>query len=485
MKTPSNLLSSLWNSLRTSLWFVPSLIVLSMIVLAIVLVYGIGTLGESFVDRFPKTFGAGADGARGLLTAVASSMITVAGVTFSITIVVLSQTASQYSPRILPNFMRDRFNQAVLGTFVGIFAYCLVVVRTIRGGEDEFVPSLAVLVSVVLALIGVGVLIAFIHHIIASIQSGQIIADAAQETLHAIDHLFPEPLGEPLPEDRDPAIPRFLGSTAWLPIPARSSGYLCRVDSKPLMELAERLKAVIRMEYAPGDFCVVGMPLVSIASGPATGHPKGDVENRQAILDMVEGEDQDDEAKLRQIARELDALYSFGRNRTVGQDVGFGIQQLVDIALKALSPGVNETTTAVTCIHHLTLINSRLASRKIETRQRAKDGCLRVIAQKPTFESMLSLSFEEIRRNAAGNVSILEELFVAMKTIGVFARDNDRRRTVLAHVIAIAELADQSVSAPSDRAGMEPRIRQVLESLGDPNAGSWTMGDGPSNDGAS
>lgn len=158
MKTPSNLLIQLWDRLRSSLWFVPSLLVSGMIALAIVLVYGIDTLNETIVEYFPKILGAGADGARGLLTAIASSMITVAGVTFSITIVVLSQTANQYSPRILPNFMRDRFNQAVLGTFVGIFAYCLVVVRTIRGGDDEFVPSLAVFVSVVLALIGVGVL---------------------------------------------------------------------------------------------------------------------------------------------------------------------------------------------------------------------------------------------------------------------------------------------------------------------------------------
>ncbi|MEW4570391.1 DUF2254 domain-containing protein [Tautonia sp. JC769] len=480
MRTPSNLVLQLWHTLRSSLWFVPGLIVSGLIALAIVLVYGVGTIDEKVVDSFPKILGAGAEGARGLLTAVASSMITVAGVTFSITIVVLSQTANQYSPRILPNFMRDRFNQAVLGTFVGIFAYCLVVVRTIRSGGDEFVPSLAVFVSVVLALIGVAVLIGFIHHIIASIQSGRIIAEASHETLHAIDDLFPEPMGEPLPDDRKPGIAGFLEATAWLPIPAKRSGYLCLVDTARLIDLAERYDAVLRMEYSPGDYCVAGMPLASLAAGPATACPMIDALNRRAILDAVDGEHRDDEARIGRIADELNDLYSFGRNRTIAQDVGFGVQQIVDIALKALSPGVNDTTTAIMCIHHLTDINSRLASRKIETRHRAKDGCLRVIAEKPTFESILDLSFEDIRRNAEGNVAVLDVMLTAMTTICVFTRDDDRRRSVRRHVGAIAELAGRSVSAPSDRASMESKIRRTLAALGDPDAGSWAMDAGPS-----
>lgn len=120
----------------------------------------------SFVDNWPLLFGSGAEGARGLLSAVASSMITVAGVVFSITIVALSLTSSQYTSRVLRNFMRDRVNQTVLGVFVGIFAYCLVVLRTIRGGDEgAFVPSLAVLGGLLLAFVGIGFLIYFIHHI--------------------------------------------------------------------------------------------------------------------------------------------------------------------------------------------------------------------------------------------------------------------------------------------------------------------------------
>ena len=129
-------------------------------------------------------------------------MITVAGVVFSITIVALSLTSSQYTSRVLRNFMRDRINQVVLGVFVGIFAYCLVVLRTIRGGDEgKFVPSLAVLVGLILAFVGIAFLIYFIHHISMSIQASNIIAAAAQETIAAVDHLLPKVLGEDADED--------------------------------------------------------------------------------------------------------------------------------------------------------------------------------------------------------------------------------------------------------------------------------------------
>lgn len=479
MESLRNLPIRIWDALRSSLWFVPALIVSSMVVLAVVLVYANGTVDEKVLDRFPRLFGAGAEGSRGLLTAVASSMISVAGVTFSITIVVLSLASNQYSPRILRNFLRDRFNQSVLGIFLGIYAYCLIVVRTIRADGETFVPSLAVLGGVVLALFGVGVLIAFIHHIIASIQAGQIISEAASETLGAIDHLFPEPIGEPFPEGEDPELIRFLGQTAWLSIPARRSGYVCRVDGEALLGLAEQFGAVARVEYAPGDFCVEGMPLVSLAFVTGSRAPLTEDENRRELFRCLEDGPRGDEAKIGLIAGKIDSMYMMGKNRTVGQDIGFGIQQVVDIALKALSPGINESTTAISCIHYLAVIQARLASRQIGTRRRANDGRLRVIAERPTFEGLLDQAFDEIRRNAEGNVSVLDELLIAMSTIGTFSHDADRRRALRRHVVEISAVADRSVAAPSDREALEGRIRRTLVALGDPDGGTWSMGGGP------
>ena len=193
-----NKLLHLWEDLRTSLWFVPTLLISGAVALAVGLVEVNSSMdGERLAERWPRLFGAGAEGARAMLSAIASSMITVAGVTFSITVVALALASSQYTSRILRNFMRDRANQTVLGVFVGVFAYCLVVLRTIRGGDEGmFVPALAVLVAVLLAFVAIGFLIFFIHHIAASIQATSIIEAAAGETLQAVDRLFPADVGE-------------------------------------------------------------------------------------------------------------------------------------------------------------------------------------------------------------------------------------------------------------------------------------------------
>src|SRR5664279_4837155 len=203
-------LKRLWSSLRGSFWFVPSVIVAVSIALAVGLVAMDSTGSQPWMARWPRLFGSGAAGARGMLSTIAGSMMTVVGVTFSMTLVTLALASSQYTSRILRNFMRDRVTQVVLGIFAGIFTYCLLVLRTIRGGDErEFIPSLAVSFGVVLAIGGISVLIFFIHHIASSIQASNIIASVAAETLVAVDRLFPEKLGQgPLRDDEhQPKLP--------------------------------------------------------------------------------------------------------------------------------------------------------------------------------------------------------------------------------------------------------------------------------------
>jgi uncharacterized membrane protein len=153
-------LRTLLIALRSSLWFLPSLIVLGSGALAITFIEIDSRFSLTLSTNFPRLFGAGAEGSRGMLSSIASSMITVAGVTFSITIVALAQASNQYSSRILRNFMRDRGNQSVLGVFLGVFTYCLLVLRSIRGSDEaQFVPSLSVFGALVLALVAIGFLI--------------------------------------------------------------------------------------------------------------------------------------------------------------------------------------------------------------------------------------------------------------------------------------------------------------------------------------
>ena len=181
--------------LRSSLWFLPTLIVFGSGVLAVAFIELDSRLSFKLLTNFPRLFGAGAEGSRGMLSSIAGSMITVASVTFSITIVALSQASSQYSSRILRNFMRDRGNQAVLGVFLGVFTYCLFVLRAIRGGDEgQFIPSLSVFGALVLALVAIGFLIFFIHHVASLLQASNVIAAAAHETFQTIDRLFPERL---------------------------------------------------------------------------------------------------------------------------------------------------------------------------------------------------------------------------------------------------------------------------------------------------
>ena len=434
-----NLATRIWESLRSSFWFIPSLLTFGAVLLAFALI-GVDTLlGKSMLRHWPLLFGAGAEGSRGVLAAIAGSMITVAGVTFSITVVALSLTASQYSSRVLRNFIRDRVNQTVLGVFVAVFAYCLIVLRSIRGGEqDVFVPDIAVLVGVVLALVAIAVLIYFIHHIATSIQAVSIIAAATRETLHAIDHLFPADLGKEAEAAHPPDHRDLPPGTIWHPIVARRSGYLQDVDPDAILDFARKRETVVRMERAIGEFVVEGTPLASIAASS----PPDDG-----------------------TTRDLNRAYSLNLQRSVYQDASFGIQQIVDIALKGLSPGVNDTTTAIICIDHLSAILARAATRRIESPFRRDDQQVRVVSRGPTFGTLLSDALDQVRRSAAQNTSALLRLFDAIGTVASVTQHPGRRQALMEHVQLLWEVADRTIDAPCDRRLLEDRRDLTLRAL--------------------
>lgn len=188
-----NKLKQLWINLLASFWFLPSLIVGVSAVGAVGVIEVDSSGSHKWMDDWPRLFGTSASGSREMLATIAGAMTTVVGVTFSMTLVALTLASSQYTSRVLRNFMSDRVTQVALGIFAGIFTYSIIVLRTVRGGDDGgFVPSLSVALSVVLAIGGIGTLIFFIHHIASSIQASSIIASVTKETLEAVDRLFPE-----------------------------------------------------------------------------------------------------------------------------------------------------------------------------------------------------------------------------------------------------------------------------------------------------
>jgi uncharacterized membrane protein len=419
----------------------PSLIVVVSIGFAVALIEADAAVSNRWLAHWPRLFGAGAEGARGMMSTIAGSMMTVVGVTFSMVLMVLAMASSQYTSRILRNFIRSRVTQVVLGIFAGIFTYCLIVLRTIRSGDEgSFVPNLAVSFGFVLALGGVAALIFFIHHIASSIQASSIIASVAQDTIAAIDRLFPETLGQGPGEDEDGQPLRLPSERKWRAVMAQESGYIQGVNSEALVRLARDRNTIVWMDHGIGEFVVQNTTLASLALEEPPD---------QATIDA------------------LQATFSISRYRTVDQDAGFGIRQIVDIALKALSPGINDTTTAIMCVDYLTAILARIARRQIPSSRRYEEGEIRVFAKGPSFESLLAESFDQIRRNAKGDVAIMSRMLGAFQTLASVTASPRRCRALGEQVDWIAELAERSVESAHDRVRIDARlarVREVLES---------------------
>jgi uncharacterized membrane protein len=311
--------------------------------------------------------------------------------------------------------------------------------RHFRGGDEGgFVPSLAVFFAVVLAMGGIGVLIFFIHHIAASIQASSIIASVADETMVAVDRLFPQKLGQGPPGgDEDQALLP-LREQPWQTVRAMRNGYIQSVDSVALLRLAREHKTIVRMERGIGDFVVHDTLLASLA------------------LEVPPGTE---------VIAAVQAAYSIDRYRTVYQDCAFGIRQIVDMALRALSPGINDTTTAVMCVDYLTAILARLASRSIPSSHRYEEGELRVITVGPTFANLVAESFDQIRGSASGNLGIMLRMLGALQTIASLTASPSRRQALREQAQWIGELAERTLASPHDRARFESRLARVREAL--------------------
>jgi uncharacterized membrane protein len=373
-----------------------------------------------------------------MLSTLAGSMMSIMGITFSMTLVALALASGQYTSRILRTFMRSRVTQVTLGVFAGVFAYCLIVLKTVRGGDGtEFVPGLAVFFGFVLALGGVGVLIYFIHHIATSIQATTIVSAIAQETIAAVDQMFPREQGQVDDEDEAQVL-RSLEERTWQPVPAQANGYIQGVDGDALLRLAQEQRTVVRMERGIGEFVVRDTALASLAR-----EEPADKETQAA----------------------LNACFSINRYRTVDQDPAFGIRQIVDIALKALSPSSNDTSTAVICLDYLTAILARLAPRELPRLRRYAEGQLGVLVTAPSFVGLLTEALSEIRRSAAGNVTVMASMLQSIDLIGSRTTIHSRRRALRQHVHQIAELADETVGSKHDRAWLERVLTDVRANL--------------------
>lgn len=311
-------LLTFWEKLRATYWVLPALMLAAAIILSFITVALDRLIQIQAVPLFNWLNIGGAEGTRTLLSTIAGSMITIAGVAFSVIIVAFTLASSQFGPRILSNFMRDRGNQFVLGTFIATFIYCLLVLRTIENeAGSRFIPHLSITTALLLTIASLAVLIYFIHHAATSIQADTIIAQIGRELDNAITRLFPEKtwrleLEQELRIEED--VPPDFAENARA-VPAAKSGYVQAIDYDGLVETATEKEVILRLEHRPGDFVTQGSKLVLACPAERVDDPSIETINEAIIL---------------------------GTQRQRLQDVEFAINQLVEIAVRALSPGIND-----------------------------------------------------------------------------------------------------------------------------------------------
>jgi len=446
-----NRIKRFWQRLRTHILFVPGLLSLVGIILAVALVETDRRFDTDEIRDIPWLFRAGATGAHAVLSTIATAMIQLAAITFSVTIVSLTLRSQQFGPRLLRNFTGDQVNQVVLGTFVGTFIYSLLVLRAVRDLGDDvnmddatFVPFAAVTFAIVLALISLALFVVFIDRVVTSIQATSVIAQASGEAHSAIERLFPEPLGDGPPrEDDTPADHLFDRPVEIL---ARKTGFIQSVASDELMEVAREADLVIRMEAPIGGFVIKGTPLV-VAS------PR----------DRVDEE----------VAKRIHKQFGIGQNRTVTSDPEFGVRQVVDVAVKALSPSDNDPTTACTAIEYLGAVLIDFATRSVPSPQRRdEDGVIRVVALGPNFRRMVDLAFNQVREHGESDVAATMQLLETVTRVARAVKDAPRRAVLEEHVWKISRGAAAAIRDPIDRQAVNRRLQLAMEALGRGEAGT-------------
>jgi len=450
-------LKAFWAQVTDSLWFLPGMLTLAGGLLAVAVVRFnddiLDALGAE-PDEIWWLFGAGSEGGRAVLDAISGSLIQVTGVVFSVTIIALQLASSQFTPRVLRTFTSDRGNQLVLGVFIGTFTYALLVQRAIRSSGDDtdgFVPALAITVAVALMLVSIGFLIYFIDHATRSIQAAVIIDGVTRETRSVGERIFER---ERQQRQKHGGRPRAADSGAGndgqvlsrnrqdtgdgdgRPIGNRAAGYIQAIDEKKLFKLADERDLTIRLEHGIGDFVLPAEPLVAVWP-----------------TDRVDDD----------LAETLRKTFVLGLERTPHQDFELGLVELVDIAVKALSPSINDPTTAIMVLDRLAellVIMGRHSALDCEHKNETGRVCL--VVRRPSFERAISLSFDQIRHHGGNDPALMGRLLDRLGDIGVLVAAEHRPRIEQAIETARAHAA-REIAEPTDRGRLLDAADRAIE----------------------
>ena len=427
-------------ALRTNLWVVPAVETLAVLLL-FATTYTVDRAAYDGLIRLPTWVLSGtADSARVVLATVAAAIITVVGIVFSITIVALTLASTQFGPRMLRNFVRDRGTQLVLGTFVATFCYAMVTLVSVGGGpHGDYVPHLSITVTLVLTLADVGVLIYFLNHVAAMIQLPVVIARIAASLaaeIAAQDRGGTFGVGSARGPSSEELLARLAESGA--PIRTPRSGYLQFIRHDTLLKIASAADAVVQLPYRPGHFLVAGQVMARVWPPSAA----ESIEHALALGHVT------------------------GAYRTLPQDISFGFDQLVEIALRALSPAVNDTFTALTCVDWIADCLCRIStSWRPQRIRRDAEGRIRVIAYQADFDRLVNRTFDTIRQAAVGMPAIMIRQLDALAKVIEQTPDRARRTVLIRQAEAIQRSNLATVADPGDRDDVTQQYENVMALL--------------------
>jgi uncharacterized membrane protein len=427
--------------IRTNLWVVPATEALVVLVV-FVGTYAVDRAAYRGVLQLPSWVLSGtADSARQILTAVAAAIITVVGIVFSITIVALTLASQQFGPRMLRNFIRDRGTQVTLGTFVATFFYTIITLVSVGSGSaGDFVPHLSITVALGMTLADLAVLIYFLNHVASMIQLPQVIAGIAGDLAGEIDAQCRGVPGFGVGTARGPSSAELLDriDKSGAVIRTPSSGYLQVIRHDTLLKIATSADAVIHLPYRPGHFLVRGQVLAGVWPADAAAY----------------------------VEKNLQHGHVTGPYRTLTQDISFGFDQLVEIALRALSPAVNDTFTAMTCVDWIGDCLCRISTTWHPQRIRRDDtGHIRVITYEADFERLVERAFEKIRQAGAGMPAVMIRQLDAVAKIMEQTPDRARRRILLDQAELIQRANLRTVAEAADRADVTAQYNAILAML--------------------
>lgn len=427
--------------LRGSLWLVPAAMTLGAIVLAFATISLDMRLADDVTDAdLWFVFGVGPDGVRGVLSSIAGSIITVTGVVFSINVVALQLASTQYSPRVLRTFLEDRSTHVVLGLFIATFTYALLVLRTVRAESDslaEFNPSISVTVAMLLGLASVACLIFFVHHIAQSIRASVIVKRLTEDALHIAQRAFPREHGRAESEAPEPVMPG-LALRRRFEVRTTSAGYLNAVSDDVLFSLEHASPPVVRMRARIGDFLRTG----------------------DVVADLEAGEDGEELATR---AREA---FTLGPEAVGRDDMGLGVTRLAEVAVRALSPGINDPGTASACIDALSEVLVTIGCRDTPHPVRVRpDSRVRLVARYHAFDDLVELAFRAIRHHGAGHPTVMSRLFEVLQAIAM--RLPASRRAIIAEQVTLTLRAVEQALAHNEheRKRLGSRASSVLDAI--------------------